>query len=187
MKRFFIILAMMLITSACFAQKDVTKFLGIPIDGFKSEMRQKLIAKGFTPEIVSGKEIYVGEFNGTDVNVRIVTNNNKVYRIAVSDANPCSEASIKIRFNNLVSQFENNKRYFAPENYTLSDDVDIAYEMKVHNKYFDAIFYQKSGEEDTAETVMMRPVWFRINEFYGEYYINMYYDNVYNMANGEDL
>ena len=29
------------------AQNDVTTFLGIPVDGFKSEMKQKLVSKGF--------------------------------------------------------------------------------------------------------------------------------------------
>ena len=28
---------------------DVTTFLGIPVDGTKTEMKQKLIAKGFVP------------------------------------------------------------------------------------------------------------------------------------------
>ena len=32
-----------------------------------------------------------------------------------------------------------------------------------------------------------RSVWFMINEFEGEYFISMYYDNVKNKANGEDL
>lgn len=32
-----------------------------------------------------------------------------------------------------------------------------------------------------------RSVWFMINENYGKYYISMYYDNEYNMGNGEDL
>ena len=32
-----------------------------------------------------------------------------------------------------------------------------------------------------------RQVWFMIGEQYGKYYIQMYYDNCYNNANGEDL
>ena len=32
-----------------------------------------------------------------------------------------------------------------------------------------------------------KPVWFIISKFYGKYYITMYYDNQYNMADGEDL
>ncbi len=35
--------------------------------------------------------------------------------------------------------------------------------------------------------MFMKPVWFRICKFYGEYYITMFYDNEYNHANGEDL
>jgi hypothetical protein len=37
-------------TVITYAQKDVTTFLGIPIDGYKSEMTQKLISKGFVPK-----------------------------------------------------------------------------------------------------------------------------------------
>ena len=32
------------------AQKDVTKFLGIPVDGTKAEMKKKLQEKGFVFE-----------------------------------------------------------------------------------------------------------------------------------------
>lgn len=142
----FIILAMM----ACvtYAQKDVTKFLGIPVDGTKAAMRQKLIAKGFTPKRVGTNEWLEGQFNGYSVRVSIVTNNNKVCRIMVSDAYEISESSIKIRFNNLVRQFENNEKYSAfSENQTIPDDEDISFNMSVKNKRYEAIFYQKPNEE----------------------------------------
>lgn len=35
--------------------------------------------------------------------------------------------------------------------------------------------------------MLMKPVWFRICESYGKYYIAMYYDNEYNRSHGEDL
>ena len=35
------------ISTILYAQKDVTQFLGIPVDGSKSEMIQKLKAKGY--------------------------------------------------------------------------------------------------------------------------------------------
>lgn len=124
------------------AQSDVTTFLGIPVDGSKSEMKQKLVSKGFVPKKVGENEFLEGEFNGTDVHVYIVTNNNKVYRIMLCDANTRNEADIKIRFNKLVNQFENNKRYTSYENYTLSDEENISYEMAVHKKNYDASFYQ---------------------------------------------
>ena len=124
------------------AQNDVTTFLGIPVDGSKSEMKQKLVSKGFVPKKVGENEFLEGEFNGTKVRVSIVTNNNKVYRIMLCDVVTQNEADIKIRFNRLVNQFENNKRYTSYENYTLSDEENISYEMAVNKKNYDASFYQ---------------------------------------------
>lgn len=131
-----------IISIAMYAQKDVTTFLGIPVDGYKSAMRQKLIAKGYTPKKFGNNEYFGGEFNGTDVHIYIVTNNNKVCRIMVCDANTRSEADIKTRFNILVNQFKNNKRYFALNDYTISEDEDISYGMSIKNKSYDALFYQ---------------------------------------------
>lgn len=51
MKRLLFIVLAMIATITSFAQqKDVTSFLGIPVDGTKTEMKQKLIAKGFVPK-----------------------------------------------------------------------------------------------------------------------------------------
>ena len=133
----------MTISFASFAQnKDVTTFLGIPVDGTASSMKQKLVSKGFVPKKVGTNEFLEGEFNGTDVHVWIVTNNNKVYRIMLSDKNTVDEAQIKIRFNNLVKQFENNKRYHAFADYSLSDKEDISYEMGINNKEYVAYYLQ---------------------------------------------
>ncbi len=135
-------LTLVLVSTLAFGQKEVTKFLGIPVDGTKTEMRKKLVEKGF--EISQyNNDILVGEFNGRDVYLILVTNNNKVWRIAVRDKNTCSEGQIKIRFNNLVHQFENNKRYFNKLDYTISDDEDIQYEMIFNDKQYQAVFYQR--------------------------------------------
>lgn len=128
-----------------YAQKDVTQFLGIPVDGSKSEMIQKLKAKGFRPNPLI-KDALDGKFNGMDVNVFIDTNNNKVCRIMICDANSVDERSIQIRFNNLCHQFEKNPKYTSLKNELIPDDEDIAYEMTVHNKRYEAIFYQQSIE-----------------------------------------
>lgn len=148
MKRIFIMMIAMTISFASFAQnKDVTTFLGIPVDGTVSSMKQKLVSKGFVPKKVGTNEFLEGEFNGCDVNVYILTNNNKVYRIMLGDNNTVDEAQIKIRFNSLVSQFENNKRYIPLDKFTLSDEEDISYEMTVHNKSYEALFFQVPSEE----------------------------------------
>ncbi|MBR5638957.1 MAG: hypothetical protein IKW83_04250 [Muribaculaceae bacterium] len=228
--RIITLLSFLLITSLfIFAQEDVTTFLGIPVDGTKSEMRQKLINKGFTPTKTKEFDFLEGEFNGSKVHVYIGTNNNKVYRIMLADENTLDEANIRIRFNNLVNQFERNSRYSSPiENQRIPDNENISYEMNVHNKVYEAVFFQKPDDskidtvalknnmlqaiyekyspdelenatEDIKTDMMItslkvmeellrkKTVWFRIEKHYNEYYIAMFYDNVYNQANGEDL
>ena len=156
MKRLLFIVLAMIATITSFAQqKDVTSFLGIPVDGTVLSMKQKLVSKGFVPKKFGDEEYLEGEFNGCNVNVYIRTNNNKVYRIMVADNNTVDEAQIKIRFNILVSQFENNKRYISLGKYTLSDEEDISYEMTVHNKDYEAAFYQVPNMEE-ADTLALQ-------------------------------
>lgn len=123
-------------------EKDVTKFLGIPVDGYKPAMIEKLKAKGFT-STTWDKDVLEGEFNGTDVYVHVVTNNNKVYRIMLADKNTQGETDIRIRFNLLCRQFENNPRYSSfSEDQTIPEDENISYEMTVNKKRYEASFYQ---------------------------------------------
>lgn len=137
------------------AQNDVTKFLGIPIDGYKAEMIQKLNDKGFRSSKYD-KDILTGEFNGHNVNVHIGTNNNKVYRIMLCDVNDVDERSIRIRFNNLCSQFENNPRYIpallSPKDQRIPEDDDISYEMTVNKKRYEACFTQTGGIDAMKES-----------------------------------
>ena len=52
----------MIFSMMTFAQTDVTTFLGIPIDGSKSEMKQKLMGKGYVPRKIGENEYLEGEF-----------------------------------------------------------------------------------------------------------------------------
>ena len=218
MKKVFITIVLLTLAISSFAQeKDVTKFLGIPVDGTKAEMIAKLKEKGFTQVDFDDDVILEGELNGTDVYIIVVTNNNKVYRIMVSDKNRISETDIKARFNTLCNQFKDNNKYLSIADYTISEDEDISYQLNVKNKRYQAIFYQVNQELitkillnkytkeqlvdteklslkdqiDIAETYQNncshKQVWFIISENYGEYGITMYYDNELNRANGEDL
>lgn len=226
MRKILTIAAVILFAVTCFAQKDVTKFLGFPVDGSKSEMIKNLKSKGFKLTEEDGTDVLTGRFNGNDVNVYISTENGKVSRIGVCDANTMSETDIKIRFNRLCSQFQDNGKYLSLCDYTIPESEDISYEMAVNNKRYEAVFYQMpegealeqlqstikkdvqrkySPEQLEAPTddirneiitssfdVMMdalkyKPVWFMITEFYGKYYISMFYDNEYNRPKGEDL
>jgi len=148
-------ITMLLISSLfIYAQQDVTKFLGIPVDGSKSEMIQKLKAKGYTSSPLD-KDVLVGEFNGADVNIHVVTNNNKVYRIMICDVNNIDERDIQIRFNRLCEQFVNNSKYSSLplEEYMIPDDEDISYEITVHKKRYEAVFYQKTDETFMAKQI----------------------------------
>lgn len=211
------------------AQKEVTQFLGISVDGSKSAIVQRLKAKGFTTSPID-KDILVGKFNGADVHLYIVTNGGKVCRIMVSDINSVNETDIRIRFNNLCHQFQNNTKYLpaslSSPDYQLPDNENISYGITIEKKRYEASYYQlpaivdttsiqdemqlailsKYTEEQlsnptdelinemqtTALSALLsknskRSVWFMICENRGKYYIAMYYDNQYNMANGEDL
>lgn len=155
MKNFKYFAAIMLLYFATIvsAEECVTTFLGIPVDVSKSEMRRKIIAKGFIPRNYDGKEAFEGNFNGHAVNVHIVTYKDKVCRICVFDRNTVNAASIKNRFNTLVFQFENNGKYRVTQDYSIPDDVDIAYEMNVNKKNFEAIYYQIDLSKQKREVV----------------------------------
>lgn len=180
-----ILMFLLLLTTTVFGQKSVTRFLGIPIDGSKTEMVKKLKSKGYT--FNSLRDCFEGEFNGMDVEISVVTNNNKVYRIFIMDKYSTNESQIKIRFNNLCQQFMNNSKYISLMNYTIPEKEDISYEMLINNKSYQAAFFQIHADTDSDEEILNRPVWFTIGEEYGEYKILMYYDNAYNQANGDDL
>lgn len=148
MKKNVVFALFLLMSFVMFAQNDVTKFLGIPVDGFKPEMISQLKAKGFVEHKLD-KDVLVGEFNGIDVNVHIVTNNNKVCRIMLCDQNTISETDIKIRFNKLCNQFTNNPKYASFDDYTIPDEEDISYQMNVNSKRYEAVFYQEIQKDST--------------------------------------
>ena len=197
MRKFLTLLAMIAISASIFAQKEVTKFLGIPVDGSPTEMIKKLKAKGFTTDedfmqavelgLIDwdGPEVLTGRFNGEKVLLGLLVEQNKVWRICISDKNTRDETQIKIRFNSLVRQFEGNGKYVPLfDEQTIADDEDISYQMTVNNKRYEAYFVQK-GEDGTVDEKRM--VWFMISQRSEGYYIAMFYDNEYNQADGSDL
>ena len=197
MRKFLTLLAMIAISASVFAQKEVTKFMGIPVDGSPTEMIKKLKAKGFKTDedfmqaikqgLVDwdGPEMLIGRFNGTKVRVFLGVEQNKVWRIFLSDKDSRDETQIKRRFNTLVRQFENNDKYVPlSDEQTIADDEDISYQMTVNKKQYQAGFVQK-GEDGTVDE--KRFVWFKISQYPDGYAITMFYDNEYNQADGSDL
>lgn len=235
MRKILITLAFVMMTIVSFSQVN---FMGIPVDGTKSEMISKLKQKGFSYD--TKNDCLEGIFNGTKSNIWVVTNRNgKVYRIYVCDANQKNEANIINRFNTLFSQFLNKDNYRLYYGEKIKIGEDISYQMSINNKMYSASFTQFNDEyllyidmeysqknyekvhnkaieivkewdvmdgyniairDYDEEEIFERDiaivlskvkpynsVWFKISEFYGEYYIALFYDNLLNAPNGEDL
>lgn len=180
MKRFLATFLFVLMTIVAIAQDSNTiKFLGIPVDGTKKEMISKLQAKGY--EYDASSDVLFGEFNGNDVTIYVQTVNNRVWRIGICDANVNNDAAnIKIRYNNLFKQLSNNDKYKVNDGNTLGEEEDISYEMTVHEKRYEAGFTFKDKSIHGL-------VWYMIVKEYGKYGIMMFYENLDNEANGDDL
>lgn len=226
------VIGILIMCSTVFGQSESTlKFLGIPVDGSKSEMIRTLKAKGF--EYNSESDFLIGDFNGKESEIGIVENHGKVYRVVVFDANTCDAGQIKIRFNNLIHQFENSdsKYFYIFPNNPIPEDEDIHYEILVNKKQYIAEFIYNPlyGNDELRDRLVNEAieeseevikdgkniefysdkdnydqlvssiaglkviqmsnssVWFKIFEYHGEYYIGLYYDNLLNKPNGEDL
>ena len=165
-----------LFSAGLYAQEGVIKFLGIPVDGTKQGMIQKLKSKGFTYDQQEGD--LQGEFNGEEVLIQVQTQNNKVWRLFIMDTEFRSETQIKLRFNRLVGQFENNSKYTPyKESQTIDENEDISYGISVNNKQYEAIFVSETGGK----------VWFMIGTYEMNYFIAMFYESPKNEADGSDL
>ena len=180
MKRFLATFLFVLMTIAAIAQDSNTiKFLGIPIDGTKKEMISKLLAKGY--KFTAFSDDLFGEFNGTDVIIFVQTVNNKVWRIGIVDANVNDdEVSIKYRYNRLFEQLSNNGKYEVHAGSTLGEKDNVSYEMTFLKKRYDAVFHLKD------KSIHGR-VWYTITKEDEKYGIIMFYENLDNEANGDDL
>ena len=82
-KRFMAVFVMTLIcvVTANAQENFIPKFLGISIDGTKTEMIHKIKEKGFTYN--PSRDLLLGEFNGVNAAIFIQTNKNRVWRIGV--------------------------------------------------------------------------------------------------------
>lgn len=179
-----------LLSLAAFAQERyVTHFLGIPVDGSKTEMLRKLREKGFRASAVADLE---GTFNGMNVYLSVATNRNRVCRIGVRDATPSSKTGIIIRFNKLCRQFQENPKYMPwSDDQTIPEDEKVSYEITVNDKRYEAVFFQKDPSATLDVEAFNRSVWFMIDKdrySSSDFRILMFYDNKYNRGDdGSDL
>ncbi len=135
---------MVVLLSVCVqAQNDVTRFLGIPVDGTKSAMIQKLIEKG--------TDILKGEFNGREVDIQVVTHNAKVWRICVWFCRPETKKSLNSNYNDLCRQFNKNEKYIRAylHDYVLSEEEDVDNNYTLKN--YQAVYYQQPQNDSLRQ------------------------------------
>ena len=184
MKKILSLAFLLMLSLSVFAQRQVTKFLGIPVDGSRTAMIQKLKAKGFRyNSYVKGLE---GKFNGTNVLIYVQTNKNKVWRIIVTYKDSYDEEQIKAHYNLLINQFSNNPRYKVLDAEELTDKDDIVYEVSFHKKQYQAVFCQLPDDENIEKRLVWCTIREDLNKFQ-KYIIGIYYENKYNEPNGDDL
>ena len=147
MKRLLLIFLFLLISILGLCQnKGVLKFLDIPIDGTEAQFTAKLKNKGFSYNSFS--ETYKGQFNGRNVDVIIHTNHNLVDRVYVAFPYT-TESLIRNEYNRLLSQFEENSKYMGfGLNEMIPEDEDISYEIRAHNKRYQASYSYLDPDTD---------------------------------------
>ena len=141
MRKLIITLLLTVLCSAAFAQESnngTLKFIGIPIDGPKEQLIEKIKAKGFRGSPYH--EYLEGQFNGRNVQIYVKDNHGIAWRVFV--AFPKTNAyRVRFEYNQLLNQFLQNDKYFPLEPFEeIPHDEDIPYEMTVHNKDYSAGF-----------------------------------------------
>ena len=128
---------------------NVLTFMGIPVDGSKEQMYDRLREKGFSEYL--WEDYLEGIFNGEKVRVYIGTNHDIVDRIKVEF--PYTEECLnKVKYNTLVSRFGRTLKYMElRENKVIPDDEDISREIILNKKVYDAVYYLfRSGVDAKA-------------------------------------
>lgn len=162
----------------CSWGKPIT-FLGIPVDGSKSQMIKALKHKKFHYD--SRCDLLEGEFNGQKVFIKVQAYNNKVYRVGVIDYTPANETVVKKQFNNLYYQFSRNDKYQLFRGEEISDEEDIKRGLSVDKKEYAVILFPSDKSINGL-------VYYKIVEHNErEYKIVLLYDNPDNMPSGDDL
>lgn len=149
MKKELFTLFALFVSFSSYAQYE-TRFLGIPITGSKVDMINKIAQKGFSKTSYNVFDLE-GEFNGKQVRISVLTNNNKVYRVCLQDLNYTDERDVQIRYNNLCQQFKENGKYLEVDATPIADNEDISYEITVHKKRYAATFRQSLTDEEMKQ------------------------------------
>lgn len=155
--------------------ESAIRFLGVPIDGSRQYMLNRLKAIGF---VDSNRDFLEGQFNGEPVKVFVHTYHDKVDRIiVVFDTVP--EMNLREQYNNLLALFQTSKKYKPIQVSRAIPKDDFFYWTNTEYKSRFSVV-SDSRQEINGE------VWFAIIDK-GGYRVGLYYDNLNNRPHGEDL
>lgn len=173
MKHLFTLLVVLfsLIAGGNLRAQNTIEFLGIPVDGNKSDVLSALEDKGFVPSYDNQR--LGGVLDGYDVWVYAVTNDDGVVRrVVVADVDSYDEVDIKIRYNEVFRQILDSEEYEVYRGRMLTTGDDVVAGMKEDATQYQTSFLPKSGANGV--------LWFTIAEHYGTYYIMRFYENLDN-------
>ena len=174
-----------------YAQYDCITFFGIPIDNDIQTFCKELENKGFTN--ISDKlksnasnsiysemlnNVYAGEFNGYMAGIQVQTIKNKVWRVIVIDLVASDAINIKRRFNRTFNQLSSNSKYQYYSGSTIPEDVNVTYETTINGKIYEAYFKTINTNGCVRLT---------FGKAQDGYRLTLYYENLNNFTNGDDL
>lgn len=155
MKKFYLIFICLLFSTCIFCQERVPEFFGIPIDGTKEEMIQKLVETGKFIKCVSGDKYDLMLINedfirlGVYPFVKIYTHDSKVAIIQQDFLNLSAKVA-KILFNVFVERFSNDSEFIVLKGDLIPEKEDIFYEMRVNKKEYKLIVSNKIDPHDIS-------------------------------------
>ncbi len=182
---------------------NIMKFMGIPIDGPKSEMIDKLIEKGFSPEQIEidlenaendvlraggklndgrnrerdGNYFMKGSFDGKRCSLVLVSYKSKVYRIVVA---------FEDSYTNKVHAFTSFNYYADRLNNKYSNEHNFYKPLDYSNELnLDADFFNIFFADEQYNGVVTLHITYPVSNM--EYHIILEYTNIKNAPNGEDL
>ena len=171
MKKFLLVI-LILLSFRSFSQ---VKFMGVSIDGNKTEVTNKLRQRGFKCNNNFG--YLEGYVNNKKVILNIEDCYGKVFRIYYSEKSTRDKIKIINRFNTLLKQFEKDKNYIKISGDIIPEDENISYNMNVNNKIYEADFIQLPKENKNIVRICIE----RYN-YGGDFYIKIYYENLLNKS-----
>lgn len=150
MKRILLLLFVVLFICDCIAQREVTEFMGIPVDGPIHEMKANLLKKGFVPAETLGNNIMTGEFNGRNVMLSIYGHKGQTYSVNVM-IHVSGVENAKVLANLFYMQLSQSCKYLSAKGIKdsfIADDEGGDRNIFLNAKAYYETFYQVFTDSD---------------------------------------